>query len=162
MKLNIFFFKRINKKSNRDSVFNSLWVQKIINNIKKHISIAVAEKLVYNTLSYLKKFYKINIPILLFKLIKNQKLVFKTTKVRVAGRSYYLPIGFNEYNRYAMSFRELIKQITLQRTNSFVVKFLELINNNLILQQNASTKKRQEIYGALSDHRGYLHYRWRL
>jgi ribosomal protein S7 len=162
MKLNLFIFKRNTRKSKRDTVFNSLWIYKLINNIKKHTHSTKAERLVYKNFSYLKRYYKINIPLITFKLIKTQKLLFKITKVRIAGRIYQLPISLNEFNTYSTSFRDVLKQLKLQRLSSFTTKFIDLFNNSILIQQNANSKKRQEIYQTLTAYRGYLHYRWRV
>lgn len=157
-----FYFKRSSKKINRNIVYNSLWVQKFINNLKSHIMNRTIEKLFYASLIQAKQFYKVPIPILLFKFIKTQKLLFKIAKVRKAGRLYQVPIGFNEFNRYALPLRSTIKQLRNQRTATFMSKLLTLLNINLISQNTPHEKSKNEIYSSIVAYRGYLHYRWRL
>jgi ribosomal protein S7 len=159
---NLSFYKNNNIKNKRDYVFNSLWIYKLINNLKGHTNSVKIEKISYNSFIYLKKYYKIPVPLIIFRFLKTQKLLFKTTKVKVGGRIYQLPTSFNEFNRYSIQTRLILKEIRLKKTTSFSNKFIELLNSNILNLQSVSIKNRNEIYKTLVSYRGYLHYRWRV
>lgn len=148
-------------KFNKDFIFNSYWISKLINNSKKHTLKHKIENKYYKTFSQIKKFYKIPILLFLYNTIRHQKLLFKISKVRVAGRIYQLPNSFNFFNRYATCFKWLIKTITEKGTINIGDRITKLIINENITKNNITTKTRNEIYLSITSYRGYLHFRWR-
>ena len=146
---------------NKDFIFNSFWISKIINISKKHTMKHKIENKYYKTFSQIKKLYKIPSIFFIYNTIRNQKLLFKIIRVRVAGRIYQLPNNFDYFNRYSTALKWLIISIMKKGTSNIGDRIAKFIINENLIKNNLTDKTRNEIYKIITSYRGYLHFRWR-
>lgn len=148
-------------KFNKNFVFNSFWVSKIINISTKHNIKHKIENKYYKTFSQIKKTYKIPSLFFIYNTIRNQKLIFKIIKVRVAGRIYQVPNNLDYFNRYSTALKWLMISVLKIGTTNIGNRITKLIINENITKNNLTEKTRNEIYKIITSYRGYLHFRWR-
>jgi ribosomal protein S7 len=148
-------------KLKKNLVFNSFWLSKIINILTKHILTQKIENKIYKTFSVFKIKKKLPALFFTYNTIRNQKLLFRILKIRVAGRIYQLPNNFDFFNRYNVALKILLKNIYIKGISSFSERVSRYLLLETFIKNNVTDKLRNEIYKTVGSFRGYLHFRWR-
>ena len=144
---------------NPDPVFNDLVVAKFINNLMKDGKKSVAEKIVYDCFSIIKKKEKVEPPIDIFKkALKNASPMVEVKSKRIGGATYQVPIEVPENRRLALAMRWIISFARSRKGNSMVDRLsAELISASK--NEGSSIKKKEDTHKMADANKAFAHFR---
>tara|TARA_B100001540_G_scaffold159856_1_gene141481 strand:- start:613 stop:1080 length:468 start_codon:yes stop_codon:yes gene_type:complete len=144
---------------NPDPVFNDLVVAKFINNLMKDGKKSVAEKIVYDCFSIIKKKEKVESPIDIFKkALKNASPMVEVKSKRIGGATYQVPIEVPENRRLALAMRWIISFARSRKGNSMVDRLsAELISASK--NEGSSIKKKEDTHKMADANKAFAHFR---
>ena len=144
---------------NPDPVFNDLVVCKFINNLMKDGKKSVAEKIVYDCFSIIKKKEKVESPIDIFKkALKNASPMVEVKSKRIGGATYQVPIEVPENRRLTLAMRWIISFARSRKGNSMVDRLsAELISASK--NEGSSIKKKEDTHKMADANKAFAHFR---
>jgi small subunit ribosomal protein S7 len=142
-----------------DPLYNSQLVTKFVNVVMEDGKKAVAERLLYSSLSQIQERTEDD-PMKVFKkAIENVKPAVEVKSRRVGGSTYQVPIEVRPSRRLALSMRWLIQ--SAQRRPEKTMD-LRLANEFMDAAQNrgAAIKKKDDTHRMADANKAFAHYRW--
>ena len=151
------------REVNPDTVYNSVFIAKIINASMKDGKRTAAEKQVYNALDLLKKqFPKEEVVEVLDRAMENIKPKVEVKPRRIGGAVYQVPTPVRTNRQNALAIRWLIiaaRAKTNKQFHSFGEKlfseFMSALNN-----EGSAVSKRAEIERMADANTAFAHLRW--
>ena len=142
-----------------DPIYNDLVVAKFINYIMIGGKKSVAEKIVYDCFSIIKKKEKVESPIDIFKkALKNASPMVEVKSKRIGGATYQVPIEVPENRRLALAMRWIISFARSRKGNSMVDRLsAELISASK--NEGSSIKKKEDTHKMADANKAFAHFR---
>jgi len=142
-----------------DPLYNSQLVTKFVNVVMEDGKKAVAERLLYSSLTQIQERTEDD-PMKVFKkAIENVKPAVEVKSRRVGGSTYQVPIEVRPSRRLALSMRWLIQ--SAQRRSEKTMD-MRLANEFMDAAQNrgAAIKKKEDTHRMADANKAFAHYRW--
>lgn len=143
------------------TIFNSLIIQKLINNFMKQGKIYAAYKILFYTFRKIKKTTSQNPKLLLQKSIYTQKLPIELISVKKSGRVYKLPMVVN-IERQIKTILRIFSDVTKEnkKTSSGIILSKEIVDSLTKKKKTLVTKKLESICKIAVDNQPFMHFRW--
>ena len=142
-----------------DSVYQSIVVQKLINQIMERGKKTVASRIVYNSFDIIKEKTKKE-PLEVFeKAIKNTSPSLEIKAKRVGGATYQVPHEVKEERQITLALRWIIKAARSKKGKAMREKLAEeliLASNN----EGVAVKKKEDTHRMAEANRAFAHFAW--
>ena len=142
-----------------DPRYNSLLVDKFINNMMKKGKKSIAQSTLYKAFDIIKERIKED-PLLVFqKAIENVRPVVEVKSRRLGGSTYQVPQEVRHSRRQALSIRWIIKFARARGEKTMAAKLAgELID--AANARGAAIKKKEDTHRMAEANKAFAHYRW--
>ncbi|MBA3426390.1 MAG: 30S ribosomal protein S7 [Rubrobacter sp.] len=147
------------KKIEPDSVYGSVLVQQVINKIMLDGKKSVAEKIVYDALSYVEERSGTSPVTVLNNAVDNVKPRLEVRSRRVGGATYQVPVEVIPRRANALALRWLIGFARARREKTMGRR---LAGELLDAKDNtgSSVKRKEDTHRMAEANRAFAHYRW--
>jgi len=147
------------KKIEPDSVYGSVLVQQVINKIMLDGKKSVAEKIVYDALSYVEERTGTNPVTVLNNAVDNVKPRLEVRSRRVGGATYQVPVEVIPRRANTLALRWLIGFARQRREKTMGRR---LAGELLDAKDNtgSSVKRKEDTHRMAEANRAFAHYRW--
>jgi ribosomal protein S7 len=155
--------KKLFNKSKKDYIYNSYWLNKLINNFMKNGEKIKAEQIIYQGLKGIKKKSKLkHTPLLLlFEALEFIKVDIEVVKKKIGKTDYFIPHPTTSVRQYKTAlkwFQEACKkQKSASTSNHITTEVIDIVQN----KRSYSLLKKKKLYEIVVYFRTHLHYRWK-
>lgn len=142
-----------------DPVYNSLLVQKFINNLMWNGKKTVAQKIFYDALKLIKKKTGEDGYSIFLKAINNVKPVLEVRPRRVGGATYQIPVEVSPRRRESLAIKWIIR--AARERNEY--RMVERLANELIDASKGTgeaIKTKETTHKMAEANRAFAHFRW--
>lgn len=143
-----------------DFLYNSILVEKFINNVMKKGKKSVARKIVYNTFEEIKKKTKTENPLEVFELaIKNASPLVEVRSRRVGGANYQVPREVSPQRKTALAIRWILGAARTKKSSDMTKK----ISEELIAaskNEGSAVKKKENVHKMAEANKAFAHFAW--
>src|ERR671928_454539 len=147
------------KKIAPDPVYGSVLVQQLINKIMLDGKKSVAEKIVYDALSFVEERTGSNPVTVLNNALDNIRPRLEVKSRRVGGATYQVPMEVPAARSNTLALRWLVQYSRARREKTMT----ERLMNELLDASNglgASVKRREDTHKMAESNKAFAHYRW--
>ena len=143
-----------------DPIYNSIVLNKFINEVMVGGKKTVAQKIVYGALEIIKTTNQSEDPLDYFqKSINNVKPSVEVKSRRVGGATYQIPVEVRQERREALAMRWLIESARSRQEKSMKIK----LANELLDASNDrgnAIKKKEDTHKMAEANKAFSHFRW--
>jgi small subunit ribosomal protein S7 len=147
------------RKPKPDPFYTSTLISKFINTVMKEGKKSLAEKVIYESMEYVKKKMKED-PLKVFeKAVENTRPALETKSRRVGGATYQVPVEVPLNRATSLAVRWLIRYARERGGKSMVEKLsAEIID--AADHRGGAIKKKEDMHKMAEANRAFAHYRW--
>ncbi len=147
------------RKIPADPVYGSVLVQQLINKIMLDGKKSVAEKIVYDALSFVEERTGSNPVTVLNNALDNIRPRLEVRSRRVGGATYQVPVEVPGRRARTLAVRWLVQFARERREKGFQNKLAAELQD-AINSQGGAFKKKDDIYRMAQANKAFAHYRW--
>ena len=143
-----------------DPIYNSIVLNKFINEVMVGGKKTVAQKIVYGALEIIKTTNQSEDPLDYFqKSINNVKPSVEVKSRRVGGATYQVPVEVKSKRAQALAIRWLVESARKRKDKHMADKiFNELYD--AYEKKGAAVKKREDVHKMAESNKAFAHFRW--
>jgi small subunit ribosomal protein S7 len=142
-----------------DAKYNSVWVQKLINNVMKDGKKSVAERVVYSALSDVGDRTKEDPAQVFEQAMRNVMPALEVRPRRVGGATYQIPLEVRPARQLSLAMRWMLGAAR-GRTGRAMSERLAAEIMDAYNEQGAAIKKRDDTHRMAEANKAFVHYRW--
>ncbi|MGX7589107.1 small ribosomal subunit protein uS7 [Candidatus Vidania fulgoroideorum] len=148
--------KKINKRISLDIFYNCSKISKLVNIIMKNGKKKKAERLLYNSMNYIRIKFNKNPYNIFLNCLKNSTPYVNVRKRKVGGTIFYIPIKLNSNKGIFIAIRNIIK-VSRKKKGFFYINLAnEIYNTSSGISE--SVKLRDEIHKFSESNRAFSHF----
>ncbi len=142
-----------------DARYNSVWVQKLINNVMKDGKKSVAERIVYTALVAVGDRTKEDPAHVLEQAVRNVMPALELRTRRVGGATYQIPLEVRPARQLSLAMRWMLDSARA-RSGRAMTERLSAEIVDAYQEQGAAVKKRDDTHRMAEANKAFVHYRW--
>jgi small subunit ribosomal protein S7 len=142
-----------------DAKYNSVWVQKLINNVMKDGKKSVAERVVYSALSDVGDRTKEDPAQVFEQAMRNVMPALEVRPRRVGGATYQIPLEVRPARQLSLAMRWMLGAAR-GRSGRAMSERLAAEIMDAYNEQGAAIKKRDDTHRMAEANKAFVHYRW--
>ena len=147
------------RKIPADPVYGSALVQQLVNKIMLDGKKGVAERIVYDALSFVEERTGTNPVTVLNNALDNIRPRLEVRSRRVGGATYQVPVEVPPRRANTLALRWMVGYARTRREKGMVDKLTAEILDALN-QQGGAFKKKDDVYRMAQANKAFAHYRW--
>jgi small subunit ribosomal protein S7 len=142
-----------------DPKYNSIWVQKLINNVMKNGKKSTAEHIVYKAMEDVGQRTKEDPRQVVEQALRNVMPVLEVRPRRVGGATYQIPLEVRPARQMSLAMRWLLGAARSRSGRPMSERLtVELID--AYREQGSAIKKRDDTHRMAEANKAFVHYRW--
>ena len=142
-----------------DARYNSVWVQKMINNVMKDGKKSVAERIVYSALITVGDRSKEDPAHVFEQAVRNVMPALEVRPRRVGGATYQIPLEVRPARQLSLAMRWMLDSARA-RSGRAMTERLSAEILDAYQEQGAAVKKRDDTHRMAEANKAFAHYRW--
>ncbi len=142
-----------------DARYNSVWVQKLINNVMKDGKKSVAERIVYSALITVGERSKEEPAHVFEQAVRNIMPALEVRPRRVGGATYQIPLEVRPSRQLSLAMRWMLDSARA-RSGRAMTERLSAEILDAYQEQGSAVKKRDDTHRMAEANKAFVHYRW--
>jgi small subunit ribosomal protein S7 len=145
---------------NKDILYQSTWLQKLLGKLTKNGKKAQAEKVIKALLTEINQICRGNPHVIFHEVLENLRPALTIVVRRVGRRFYQVPVPLKTLRQYTIALNWIVETIKLRQRSKIEAVLLEEFLSAYFFQKSETLKKKEQLSQLVIKNRAFNHYRW--